>query len=107
MAENFNNEVNEELNEELENNIIELVDEETGETIPFEHLDTIEMDGNTYFVITEFFEEPAEENDVYVMTVAEDADGEEILEIVEDQAVVMKVFEEFRERCDGEFDFLD
>ena len=29
------------------------------------------------------------------------------LEIVEDQATVMKVFNEFRERCEGEFDFLD
>lgn len=103
MADNFNEEMN---NEELEN-IIELVDEETGETVPFEHLDTIEMDGNTYFVLTEFFDEPAEENDVYVMTISTDDEGEETLEIVEDRDIVMKVFEEFRSRCDGEFDFLD
>ena len=103
MADKFN----EEMNEELENNIIELVDEESGEAVPFEHLDTIEMDGNTYFVLTEFFEEPAEENDVYIMTIVTDDQGEETLEIVEDQATVMKVFEEFRTRCDGEFDFLD
>lgn len=103
MADKFN----EEMNEELDNNIIELVDEESGEAVPFEHLDTIEMDGSTYFVLTEFFEEPAEENDVYIMTIVTDEQGEETLEIVEDQATVMKVFEEFRERCDGEFDFLD
>ena len=103
MADNFNEEMN---NEEMDN-IIELVDEETGETVPFEHLDTIEMDGETYFVLTEFFEEPAEENDVYVMTVVTDGNGEETLEIVEDSDLVMKVFNEFKERCDGEFDFLD
>lgn len=103
MADNFNEEMN---NEEMDN-IIELVDEETGETVPFEHLDTIEMDGETYFVLTEFFEEPAEENDVYVMTVVTDENGEETLEIVEDSDLVMKVFNEFKERCDGEFDFLD
>lgn len=102
MADKFN----EEMNEEMEN-IIELVDEESGETVPFEHLDTIEMDGNTYFVLTEFFDEPTEENDVYIMTVVTDDDGEETLEIVEDQGTVMKVFNEFRSRCEGEFDFLD
>ena len=102
MADKFN----EEMNEEMEN-IIELVDEESGETVPFEHLDTIEMDGNTYFVLTEFFDEPTEENDVYIMAVVTGDDGEETLEIVEDQGTVMKVFNEFRSRCEGEFDFLD
>lgn len=99
MAENYS--------EEFENNIIELTDEETGETIPFEHLDTIEMDGVSYFVLTEFFEEEVEENDVYIMTVVTDEDGEETLEIVEDDDTVMKVFEEFKARSEGEFDFLD
>ncbi len=103
MADKFN----EEMNEEMENNIIELIDEESGEAVPFEHLDTIDMDGVTYFVLTEFFEEAAEESDVYIMSIVEDEDGEETLEIVEDQAIVMKVFNEFRERCEGEFDFLD
>lgn len=102
MADKFNEEMNEEMN-----NIIELVDEESGETVPFEHLDTIEMDGETYFVLTEFFDEPAEENDVYIMSVVTDENGEDTLEIVEDQNTVMKVFNEFRERCEGEFDFLD
>ena len=102
MADKF-----EEMNNEEMDNIIELVDENSGETVPFEHLDTVEMDGKTYFVLTEFFEEPTEENDVYIMTIVTDEDGEETLEIVEDQATVMKVFKEFRERCEGEFDFLD
>ena len=48
MADKFN----EEMNEEMENNIIELIDEESGEAVPFEHLDTIDMDGVTYFVLT-------------------------------------------------------
>ncbi len=103
MADKFN----EEMNEEMENNIIELIDEESGEAVPFEHLDTIEMNGVTYFVLTEFFEEAAEESDVYIMSIVVDENGEETLEIVEDQATVMKVFKEFRERCEGEFDFLD
>ena len=103
MADKFN----EEMNEEMENNIIELIDEESGEAVPFEHLDTIDMDGVTYFVLTEFFEEAAEESDVYIMSIVVDENGEETLEIVEDQGIVMKVFNEFRERCEGEFDFLE
>ena len=103
MADKFN----EEMNEEMENNIIELIDEESGEAVPFEHLDTIDMDGVTYFVLTEFFEEAAEESDVYIMSIVVDENGEETLEIVEDQGIVMKVFNEFREHCEGEFDFLD
>ena len=103
MADKFN----EEMNEEMENNIIELIDEESGEAVPFEHLDTIDMDGVTYFVLTEFFEEAAEESDVYIMSIVVDENGEETLEIVEDQGIVMKIFNEFRERCEGEFDFLD
>lgn len=102
MAEKFN----ENINEESEN-IIELTDETTGETVQFEHLDTVEMDGKTYFVLTELFEEEPEESDVYIMTIITDEDGNEILEIVEDKGIVMKVFEEFRSRCDGEFDFVD
>ena len=103
MADKFN----EEMNEEMENNIIELIDEESGEAVPFEHLDTIDMDGVTYFVLTEFFEEAAEESDVYIMSIVTDENGEETLEIVEDQGIVMKVFNEFRSRCEGEVDFLD
>ena len=102
MAEKFN----ENINEESEN-IIELTDETTGETVQFEHLDTVEMDGKTYFVLTELFEEEPEESDVYIMTIITDEAGNEILEIVEDKGIVMKVFEEFRSRCDGEFDFVD
>ena len=41
------------------------------------------------------------------MSIVVDENGEETLEIVEDQATVMKVFNEFKERCEGEFDFLD
>lgn len=108
MSEERNDEVLE--TEEVNERLIELTDEETGEAILFEHLDTIEKDGVEYFVLTEYFEDEAEEqeeNDVYVMTVVELENGEETLEIVEDDALVMAIFEEFKERCDGEFEFLD
>lgn len=95
------------MSEEMKNdNIIELTDE-SGESVLFEHLDTVELDGNDYFVLTDYYEEPQEESDVYVMTIVVDEDGEETLEIVEDDALVAKVFEIFKERVGDEFEFLD
>ena len=91
-------------NENTNDNIIELTDETTGESVLFEHLDTVELNGKQYFVLTDYSEEPTEESDVYVMTIVTDDDGEETLEIVEDDG---EVFEIFKERVGDEFEFLD
>ena len=92
---------------EVNDSIIELTDEETGESILFEHLDTIELNDKTYFVLTEYFDDEKQEEDVYVMTVVPLDDGEETLEIVEDDDVVMEVFEIFKQRCGDDFEFVD
>ena len=97
--ENKSGEVNEAL--------IELIDETTGEKIIFEHLDTVEHDGGVYFLLTEYQEEEPEESDVYIMQLVEDDDGEETLEMVEDDDVINAVFDEFRSRTEDEFEFLD
>ncbi len=94
-------------NENTNDNIIELTDETTGESVLFEHLDTVELNGKQYFVLTDYSEEPTEESDVYVMTIVTDDDGEETLEIVEDDGEVAEVFEIFKERVGDEFEFLD
>ncbi len=94
-------------NENTNDNIIELTDETTGESVLFEHLDTVELNGKQYFVLTDYSEEPTEESDVYVMTIVTDEDGEETLEIVEDDGEVAEVFEIFKERVGDEFEFLD
>ncbi|MBQ3114893.1 MAG: DUF1292 domain-containing protein [Clostridia bacterium] len=96
------------MSEEMRNdNIIELTDEETGETVLFEHLDTIDLNDKQYFVLTDYFEEETDESDVYVMTVIVDEDGEETLEIVENDDEVAQVFEIFKEHVGDEFEFLD
>ncbi len=99
--------MSEEFNEEVNDRLIELTDEETGEAILFEHLDTIEMNEKTYFVLTEYYEEEQDEDDVFIMTVIQLDDGEETLEIVEDEAEVEAVFEEFKIRCGDDFDFAE
>lgn len=86
-------------------NIVELVDE-NGEKVQFEHLDTLELNQKTYIVLTPLEEAENEESDVYIMRIAEE-DGEEILEVVEDPKEVEAVFEEFRTRTEGDFEFID
>ncbi|OQB13902.1 MAG: hypothetical protein BWY15_01530 [Firmicutes bacterium ADurb.Bin193] len=95
------------MNEETNDRIIELTDENTGEKVLFEHLDTVELDGNMYFVLTEYYEEEPEESDVYIMCVKTDEDGEESLEIVEDDAIIDSVFDIFKERSGDDYEFLD
>ena len=96
------------MSDETKNdNIIELTDEITGESVLFEHLDTIDLNGKQYFVLTDYSEEPTEESDVYVMTIVVDEDGDEALDIVEDVEEVADVFDIFKERVGDEFEFLD
>ena len=85
--------------------IIELIDE-NGEAVQFEHLDTLELDGTTYVVLTPYTGEDEDESDVYIMEIVNE-DGEDILVTVEDGNRIKKVFEEFKERTKDDFDFVD
>lgn len=82
---------------EMENmdNIVELVDDETGEAISFEHLATIEYEGTYYIALSEISEEEEAECEVFIMEIAEDEDGNECYVQVEDEAVQQAVFEKF------------
>ena len=85
--------------------IVELVDE-NGEKVQFEHLDTLELNEKTYIVLAPLDEADEDESDVYIMRIVEE-DGEEILEIVEDDKEGESVFQEFRARTEGDFEFID
>lgn len=85
--------------------IVELIDED-GETVQFEHLDTLELDGTTYVVLTPITDDEEEEGDVYIMKIVNE-DGEDILVTVEDGKTIQKVFAEFKERTKDDFDFID
>ncbi len=95
------------MNEETNDRLIELTDEETGEKVLFEHLDSINLEGREYFVLTEYDEDEPEESDVYVMQLVTLENGEETLEIVDDENIVNSVFDEFRTRVGDEYEFLD
>ena len=80
-----------------ENNIIELIDEATGESVSFEHLATIEHDGAYYIALTEVTEEDdeAEECEVIIMKIDQDDEGNECYVQVEDEAEQQTVFDKF------------
>ena len=88
---------------------IDLFDE-NGDSVRFDHLDTIEKNGKKYVVLTPYVaedEEPNEEEDVYIMRIVETDDNQNVLEMVEDEAELDDIFNEFKERMKDQYDFLD
>ena len=104
MSEDINN--NEENN--LEDDNIVILNDENGEEVKFEFLDLIELDGEEYVVLL-----PVEESDVpgeVVILQIEDSDEqseEESYVSVEDEEILNKVFEIFKEKFKDDFDFVD
>lgn len=102
MEENFEG-------EELDN-IIVLNDEE-GNEVKFEFLDLIELDDEEYVVLLPVTEEGEEEEGEVVILKVEDTDDEESDEesyvSIEDEEILNKVFEIFKEKFKDDFDFVD
>lgn len=91
-------------NEEVDN-IIVLNDEE-GNEVQFEFLDLIDYEGEEYVVLLPA-EETEDAGEVVILQV-EDTDSEEESYIsVEDEDVLNKVFEIFKDKFKDEFNFVD
>ncbi len=100
-----NKNINPELEEE--SNIVTLLDGD-GNPHNFEHLDTFELNGETYALFVPEVDENAEEiEEVIIFTVGEDENGNDAFLLVEDEAELDMVFEEFKKRVDDEFNFVD
>ena len=102
MEENFEE-------EELDNIVI--LNDEEGNEVKFEFLDLIELDEEEYVVLLPITEEGDEEEGEVVILKVEDTDEEETDEesyvSVEDEEVLNKVFEIFKEKFKDDFDFVD
>ena len=101
MEENFDG-------EELDN-IIVLNDEE-GNEVRFEFLDLIELDNEEYVVLLPVTAEGEEEEGEVVILKVEDTDEdseEESYVSIDDENVLNKVFEIFKEKFKDDFDFVD
>ena len=77
--------------------------DETGESVLFEALATLEIDGKQYVVITpqdsEFYEDGA--SDVYIMQMVGNLHGENVLRIIENDVEREKAFAEFEKLMNG------
>ncbi len=102
MEENFEG-------EELDN-IVVLNDEE-GNEVKFEFLDLVELDDEEYVVLLPITEEGEEEEGEVVILKVEDTDDENSEEesyvSIEDEEILNKVFEMFKEKFKDDFDFVD
>ena len=97
-------------NEELDDNIVVLNDEE-GNEVQFEFLDLVELDDEEYVVLLPVTAEGEEDEGEVVILKVEDTDDEESDEesyvSVEDEEILNKVFEIFKEKFKDDFDFVD
>lgn len=93
------------MSEDERDDIIVLIGED-GEEVEFEHLDTVEMDGNEYVVLLPLDEQEDEEIDeVVILKVDHNEEGEDAFVTVDDEDELNKVFEEFKTRMEEEYDF--
>ena len=95
--------------EELDNIVI--LNDENGEEVKFEFLDVVELDDEEYVVLLPVSEEDEEEEGEVVILKIEDNDDENSEEEsyigVEDEEILNKVFEIFKEKFKDDFDFVD
>ena len=79
------------MSEEFGNNYVVLTDEDGNEK-EFEHIDTVELNGETYMAFIPADLKVDEEAEVVILKVIEE-DGEEILASVDDDDEADRVFE--------------
>lgn len=99
-----------EENENLEelDNVVILNDEE-GNEVKFEFLDLVELDNEEYVILLPMTAEGEEdEGEVVILKVEDSEDEEEESYVsVDDEEILNKVFEIFKERFKDDFDFVD
>ena len=80
MADNANN-----INNEERDDLIELIDE-NGECTSFEHLATVEYEGDSYLVLAdpEAAADEDEDLEVFIMKIEEDEDGNDLYTVPDD-----------------------
>ncbi len=102
----FENNDMKEMDEDLDN-IIVLNDEE-GKEVQFEFLDLIEYEGEEYVILLPIEENEEETGEVVILKLEDtDSEDEESYVSVDDQDILNKVFDIFKEKFKDEFNFID
>ena len=92
-------------NEELDNIVV--LNDENGEELEFEFLDLIEYEGEEYVVLLPV-EETEEAGEVVILKLEDtESEDEESYVSVDDEEVLNKVFEIFKEKFKDDFNFVD
>ena len=98
MSENFNNQ-DMELDQE---NIVELVDDE-GNEVRFEHLMTLEHNGGVYICLAPAEPmEDVEEDELVIMKIIQDANGNDVYSTIESEKELNEVFEKYCEIAEAD-----
>ena len=89
---------------EERDDILILVDEK-GEEVEFEYLDTMEVDGNEYAVLLPLDDddEDVETEEVVILKLDKDENGEDSFVSVDDDEELNKVFELFKKKVQEEY----
>lgn len=95
------------MGDELDNIIV--LNDEDGKEVSFEFLDLVELDSEEYVILLPVVEEGEEDEGEVVILKVEDTDSEdeESYVSVDDEEVLNKVFEMFKEKFKDEFNFSE
>jgi uncharacterized protein YrzB (UPF0473 family) len=107
MDEEMNNVPEVGAEEVEENNNVVILKDEDGEDVAFEFLDLIELDGESYVVLL-----PTDDDAEEVVILKQEQgveleNGDESYVTVEDEEVLNKVFDIFKDKFKDEFNFVD
>ena len=90
------------MSDDFGNNYVVLTDEE-GNEVEFQHIDTVDVDGETYMAFIPADLAVEDEAEVVILKVIEE-DGEEILATVEDESEADRIFDIVMERVEDMFE---
>ena len=105
MSDDVKNVPQDQEGEELDNIIV--LNDENGDDIEFEFLDLIPYEGEEYVVLLPN-DEDDEAGEVVILKLEDtDSEDEESYVSVDDEEVLQKVFEIFKDKFKDEFNFID
>ena len=90
------------MSEEFGNNYVVLTDED-GNEVEFEHIDTVEVDGQTYLAFIPAELSVEDEAEVVIFKIEEE-NGEEILVSVDDEDEADKIFDIVMQRVEDMYE---
>ena len=96
------------MSEDVNNNPNNIEEGEELNEVEFEFLDLIEYDGESYVVLLPNDDDEEEAGEVLILKLEDnDSEDEESYVSVEDEEILNKVFEIFKDKFKDEFNFID